>query len=340
LRIEDFDYALPSELIAQEPLTKRDQARLMVISRQSGTIVHRRFSDLVEYVDSGDALVINNTRVNEASFSCIKDSTGARIDVLLTSRRSSTVFEALVKNLKRLHTGERCAVTESLSLKLAARTPSGGALVEFSSDPYLDGGFRSIVRVQIPPYIRRFPDDAESYQTVYASVPGSVAAPTAGLHFTEELLGQIADRGGQVVQITLDVGPGTFQPVREERIEEHVMHAERYTLPPETASAINAARSGGHGVVAVGTTVARTLETCVDKDGVVHPGSGETGIYIYPPYAFRSFDHLVTNFHLPKSTLLMLVGAFMTMDLMKKAYSTAVEERYRFFSFGDAMLIL
>lgn len=338
--IQDFDYELPKELIAQTPLEERDKARLMVVDRQAGTISHRLFRDLPGYLKPGDVMVVNNTRVNEASFSCIKDSTGARIEVLLTARRSPTQFQALIKPLKRLHVGETCTVTTDISLKLVARDEHGDATVEFSQDPYGSDAFRSIARVQIPPYIKQFPRDPSFYQTVYAHEPGSVAAPTAGLHFTPELLEQIRKEGIVVQHVTLDVGLGTFQPVRVERIEDHHMHTERFTLPEGTARAINEARRNGRTVTAIGTTVVRTLESCIGADGTVQEGSGETQIYIYPPYTFHGFDHLVTNFHLPKSTLLMLVGAFMGMDLMWKAYHEAIAERYRFFSFGDAMLIL
>lgn len=338
--IQDFDYELPKELIAQTPLEERDKARLMVVDRQAGTISHRLFRDLPGYLKPGDVMVVNNTRVNEASFSCIKDSTGARIEVLLTARRSPTQFQALIKPLKRLHVGETCTVTTDISLKLVARDEHGDAIIEFSQDPYGSDAFRSIARVQIPPYIKQFPRDPSFYQTVYAHEPGSVAAPTAGLHFTPELLEQIRKEGIVIQHVTLDVGLGTFQPVRVERIEDHHMHTERFTLPEGTAVAINEARRNGRTVTAIGTTVVRTLESCIGADGTVQEGSGETQIYIYPPYTFHGFDHLVTNFHLPKSTLLMLVGAFMGMDLMWKAYHEAIAERYRFFSFGDAMLIL
>ena len=340
MNIEDFDYELPKELIAQTPLEKRDLARLMVVDRATGSIEHKLFRDLSGYLHASDVMVINDTRVNEASFDCRKDTTGGRISVLLTARRSPTVFEALVRPLKRLHPGETCTVTSDLKLRLLERNEDGDALLEFSSDPYASPEFASIARVQIPPYIKQFPADPGSYQTVYAQVPGSVAAPTAGLHFTPELLASIVSLGVDVRHVTLDVGLGTFQPVRVDRIEDHHMHTERYTLPADTAEAINAAHARGSAVMAIGTTVVRTLESCVGEDGRIRADSGDTGIFIYPPHVFHGFDHLVTNFHLPKSTLLMLVGAFMGMDLMWQAYDVAIHERYRFFSFGDAMLIL
>lgn len=340
MNIQDFDYKLPDELIAQTPLDQRDLARLMVVDRETGAIEHRLFRDLLLYLHSGDVMVTNDTRVNEASFGCHKDATGASIDILLTGRRSPTRFQALVRPLKRLHVGETCTVTPDVSLCLLERNDDGDAEIEFSCDPYGSEAFRAIAHVQIPPYIKQFPKDPGAYQTVYAREPGSVAAPTAGLHFTPELLRQISSLGVIIKQVTLDVGLGTFQPVRVERVEDHRMHTERFTLPDETANAINAARVRGSSVVAIGTTVARTLESCIEIDGTVHPDSGETGIFIYPPHVFHGFDHLVTNFHLPKSTLLMLVGAYMGMDLMWEAYRQAISERYRFFSFGDAMLIL
>lgn len=340
MNIEDFDYELPKELIAQTPLEQRDLARLMVVDRATGRIEHKLFRDLPGYLRASDVMVINDTRVNEASFNCRKDATGGKISVLLTGRRSPTVFEALVKPLKRLHPGETCTVAADLKLRLLGRNEDGDALLEFSSDPYASPEFASIARVQIPPYIKQFPADPGSYQTVYAEVPGSVAAPTAGLHFTPELLAEIVSLGVDVRHVTLDVGLGTFQPVRVDRIEDHHMHTERFTLPADTAEAINAAHARGSAVMAIGTTVVRTLESCVDQGGLIRADSGDTGIFIYPPHVFHGFDHLVTNFHLPKSTLLMLVGAFMGMDLMWHAYDLAIRERYRFFSFGDAMLIL
>ena len=340
VNIRDFDYELPEGLIAQTPLEQRDLARLMVVDRAAGTIEHGVFRDLLSYLHPHDVVVVNDTRVNEASFSCRKDSTGATIDVLLTGRRSPTRFQALVRPLKRLHTGEACTVTSDVSLRLLERNDDGDAMLEFSRDPYTSEEFRAIARVQIPPYIKQFPDDPGAYQTVYAREPGSVAAPTAGLHFTAELLDDVRDLGVGIEHVTLDVGLGTFQPVRVECVEDHHMHTERFSLPEETAKAVNAARANHAAVTAIGTTVARTLESCVNPDGTVRADSGETGIFIYPPHEFHGFDHLVTNFHLPKSTLLMLVGAFMGMDLMWTAYREAIREQYRFFSFGDAMLIL
>ncbi|MHB8072089.1 MAG: tRNA preQ1(34) S-adenosylmethionine ribosyltransferase-isomerase QueA [Candidatus Cryosericum sp.] len=340
MNIRDFDYELPEGLIAQTPLEQRDLARLMVIDRAAGTIEHRQFRDFLSYLHANDVMVVNNTRVNEASFSCRKDATGANIDVLLTGRHSPTRFQALVRPLKRLHVGETCTATPDVSLRLLERNDAGDAEIEFSCDPYASEAFRAIARVQIPPYIKQFPKDPGAYQTVYAREPGSVAAPTAGLHFTPELLGDISGLGVNIEHVTLDVGLGTFQPVRVETIEDHHMHTERFTLPEQTAHAINAARAHGSPVIAIGTTVARTLESCIEADGSLRPDTGETGIFIYPPHVFHGFDHLVTNFHLPKSTLLMLVGAFMGMDLMWEAYRQAIAERYRFFSFGDAMLII
>jgi S-adenosylmethionine:tRNA ribosyltransferase-isomerase len=340
VNIRDFDYELPQGLIAQTPLDQRDLARLMVVDRATGTIEHRLFRDLLSYLHPHDVMVVNDTRVNEASFTCHKDATGATLDVLLTARKSPTRFMALIRPLKRLHAGETCTVTSDVSLRLLDRNDDGDATVEFSRDPYASDEFRAKARVQIPPYIKQFPDDPGAYQTVYAREPGSVAAPTAGLHFTRELLARIQDFGVGIEHVTLDVGLGTFQPVRVERIEDHHMHTERFTLPEETAAAVNAARANHAAVTAIGTTVARTLESCINGDGTVRADSGETSIFIYPPHEFHGFDHLVTNFHLPKSTLLMLVGAFMGMDLMGTAYREAIGQQYRFFSFGDAMLIL
>lgn len=340
MNIRDFDYELPQGLIAQTPLEQRDLARLMVVDRATGAVEHRMFRDLLSYLRPHDVVIVNDTRVNEASFSCRKNSTGAVIDVLLIGRRSPTRFQALVRPLKHLHVGETCTVTSDVSLRLLERNDDGDAMVEFSRDPYASEEFRTIARVQIPPYIKQFPRDPGAYQTVYAREPGSVAAPTAGLHFTLELLDNVRALGVDIEHVTLDVGLGTFQPVRVDTVEEHHMHTERFTLPEETAKAVNAARTSCAAVTAIGTTVARTLESCINPDGTVRADSGETGIFIYPPHVFHGFDHLVTNFHLPKSTLLMLVGAFMGMDLMRTAYREAIRDQYRFFSFGDAMLIL
>lgn len=340
VNIRDFDYELPQGLIAQTPLEQRDLARLMVVDRASGSIEHKLFRDLSFFLHPHDVVVINNTRVDEASFSCRKDSTGATIDVLLTGRRSPTRFQALVRPLKRLHIGETCTVTSDVSLQLVERNSDGDAMLEFSRDPYTSKEFQAKARVQIPPYIKEFPHDPGAYQTVYAREPGSVAAPTAGLHFTSALLESVRSLGVDVEHVTLDVGLGTFQPVRVDTIEDHHMHTERFTLPENTARAVNTARGNHASVTAIGTTVARTLESCINPDGTVRADSGETAIFIYPPHVFHGFDHLVTNFHLPKSTLLMLVGAFMGMDLMWTAYHEAIREQYRFFSFGDAMIIL
>ena len=339
MNIRDFNYELPQGLIAQAPLEQRDLARLMVVDRTTGAIEHALFRDLPSYLRPHDVMVVNDTRVNEASFSCRKDGTGASIDVLLTKRCSPTRFQALVKPLKRLHVGETCTVTSDVSMRLLERNDDGGAMLEFSHDPYAHDKFRALARVQIPPYIKQFPDDPGAYQTVYAREPGSVAAPTAGLHFTPELLARIRDLGIDIQHVTLDVGLATFQPVRAEFVAEHKMLEEWYSISPAVAHDINVAKTEGRPVTAVGTTVVRTLESAW-HDGNVHPGRHATSLFIYPGFEFHVVDRLLTNFHLPKSTLLMLVSAFAGHDLIMRDYKEAVHERYRFFSYGDCMLIV
>ncbi|MDN5347879.1 MAG: S-adenosylmethionine:tRNA ribosyltransferase-isomerase [Clostridia bacterium] len=343
MRLEEFDYYLPPELIAQEPLEPRDASRLLILHRSGGQIEHRHFYDLPAYLRPGDVLVVNNTRVIPARLHGYKETTGAKIEVLLLKEVGLRRWEVLARPARRLPVGARVIFGQGeLVGEVLAPTPAGGRLLQF----YCPGGddFRTVLgklgQVPLPPYIRRPLERAERYQTVYARQEGSAAAPTAGLHFTPELLAGIREQGVQVVELLLHVGLDTFRPVKEENIEEHRMHSEYYAVEPGAAAAINKARAAGGRVIAVGTTVVRTLETVAGPDGKVHAGSGWTDLFIYPGYRFKAVDCLITNFHLPKSTLLMLVCAFAGREKVLEAYREAIKQRYRFFSFGDAMLII
>lgn len=339
MRVDDFDYALPPELIAQVPVEPRDHSRLLVLHRQSGTVEHRHFFDLPQYLRPGDVLVINETRVIPARLYGRKE-TGARVEALLLRPMSDRQWEALVRPGRRLQPGTRVIFSDELSAVVADILPGGNRLLEFE----YHGDFAALLdrlgRVPLPPYITAELTDPERYQTVYGRERGSAAAPTAGLHFTPDLLERIAAQGVDIARLTLHVGIGTFRPVKVERVEDHEMHQEHYSVSPAAAERINAARARGGRVVAVGTTSVRTLETLADERGTIHAGEGWTGIYIYPGYRYRAVDVMITNFHLPKSTLLMLVSAFAGRERVMAAYAEAIAQRYRFFSFGDAMLIV
>lgn len=339
MRVDDFDYALPPELIAQVPVEPRDHSRLLVLHRQSGTVEHRHFFDLPQYLRPGDVLVINETRVIPARLYGRKE-TGARVEALLLRPMSDRQWEALVRPGRRLQPGTRVIFSDELSAVVADILPGGNRLLEFE----YHGDFAALLdrlgRVPLPPYITAELTDPERYQTVYGRERGSAAAPTAGLHFTPDLLERIAAQGVDIARLTLHVGIGTFRPVKVERVEDHEMHQEYYSASPAATERINAARARGGRVVAVGTTSVRTLETLADERGTIHAGEGWTGIYIYPGYRYRAVDVMITNFHLPKSTLLMLVSAFAGRERVMAAYAEAIAQRYRFFSFGDAMLIV
>lgn len=339
MRVDDFDYALPPELIAQVPVEPRDHSRLLVLHRQSGTVEHRHFFDLPQYLRPGDVLVINETRVIPARLYGRKE-TGARVEALLLRPMSDRQWEALVRPGRRLQPGTRVIFSDELSAVVADILPGGNRLLEFE----YHGDFAALLdrlgRVPLPPYITAELTDPERYQTVYGRERGSAAAPTAGLHFTPDLLERIGAQGVDIARLTLHVGIGTFRPVKVERVEDHEMHQEHYSVSPAAAERINAARARGGRVVAVGTTSVRTLETLADERGTIHAGEGWTGIYIYPGYRYRAVDVMITNFHLPKSTLLMLVSAFAGRERVMAAYAEAIAQRYRFFSFGDAMLIV
>ncbi|HRZ87147.1 MAG TPA: tRNA preQ1(34) S-adenosylmethionine ribosyltransferase-isomerase QueA [bacterium] len=346
--LSDFDYELPEALIAQEPAERREQSRLMVVSRTTGDIIHESFARIGRYLSAGDCIVVNDTKVIPARLTGRKESLstgGAKIELFLLKERSRGVWEALIRPAKRVAAGGRILFAGG---ELAARVeevlPDGARLVTFDKpvERYLD----AIGQVPLPPYIRRSLNDPRSahdrerYQTVYAKRPGAVAAPTAGLHFSESLIGELGRAGVGHVAVTLHVGYGTFKPVEARDIRDHRIHTEAYDVSPQAAAAINAARASGGRLCAVGTTAARVLETVADSAGAVCARSGETGIFIYPPYRFKAVDMLLTNFHLPRSSLLMMVSAFAGHGLIRRAYREAVEQQYRFFSYGDAMLIV
>ena len=342
LSTHDFYFDLPEELIAQTPLVQRDSSRMLVLDRHNGSLSHRHFSDILSYLRPEDVLVVNSSRVIPARL-LGKNPNGSPIELLLLRAHSEGVFETLVRPGKRAKEGATFCFGGILNAKIEEVLPDGNRLVSFTYPE----AYRSIYEVleavgqmPLPPYITEKLSDKERYQTVYAKERGSAAAPTAGLHFTEELIKRVKEQGTAFAEVTLHVGLGTFRPVKVERITEHLMHEEHFHIEKETADLINARRAAGGRVIAVGTTACRVLESVTDENGIVHPMSGETGIFIYPGYRFRAIDGLITNFHLPESTLIMLVSALAGRENVLNAYREAVEQRYRFFSFGDCMLIV
>lgn len=335
--VTDFDYDLPQELIAQHPMEPRDHSRLLVVDKKTGEIEHKHFYDLVNYLKPGDVLVFNDTRVIPARLHGTKD-TGAHVEVFLLTRRDATDWEVLVRPGKKLQVGAKINFSDELSCEVIEHTDFGGRVVRFKYDGIFEEILDRLGETPLPPYITAPLEDKERYQTVYNRERGSAAAPTAGLHFTKELLQKIKDIGCEEVFVTLHVGLGTFRPVSEAKIEDHKMHKEFYTVSQEAADAVNKAKAEERRIIAVGTTAVRTLEAA-GADGQLHAGSSWTNIFIYPGYKFRLVDDLVTNFHLPQSTLLMLVSTLSTREIMLQTYKKAVEEKYRFFSFGDAMFI-
>lgn len=335
--VTDFDYDLPQELIAQHPMEPRDHSRLLVVDKKTGEIEHKHFYDLVNYLKPGDVLVFNDTRVIPARLHGTKD-TGAHVEVFLLTRRDATDWEVLVRPGKKLQVGAKINFSDELSCEVIEHTDFGGRVVRFKYDGIFEEILDRLGETPLPPYITAPLEDKERYQTVYNRERGSAAAPTAGLHFTKELLQKIKDIGCEEVFVTLHVGLGTFRPVSEAKIEDHKMHKEFYTVSQEATDAVNKAKAEGRRIIAVGTTAVRTLEAA-GADGQLHAGSSWTNIFIYPGYKFRLVDDLVTNFHLPQSTLLMLVSTLSTREIMLQTYKKAVEEKYRFFSFGDAMFI-
>ncbi len=339
--LHDFYYDLPKELIAQDPLLKRSDSRLMVIDRKNDTISHKKFSDMIEYLNEGDCLVLNDTKVIPARLFGVKEDTGAAVEVLLLKNKGDNVWEALVKPGKKMKVGANVSFGDGiLKGEVTDVVEDGNRLIKFSYDGIWEEILDKIGQMPLPPYITHSLADKDRYQTVYAKYSGSAAAPTAGLHFTDELLERIEAKKVNIAKLTLHVGLGTFRPVKVEKIEEHHMHSEYYHISEEAAETINNAKKNGGRIISVGTTSTRTMESAADENGHINPGSGWTDIFIYPGYRFKIVDSLITNFHLPESTLIMLVSAFYDREKVLEAYKTAVEERYRFFSFGDAMFLL
>lgn len=340
LHTKDFDFDLPQELIAQTPIEPRDASRLMVLNKRTGAVEHRHFYDIVEYLNPGDCLVLNNSRVLPARIYGIKKDTGAHVEFLLLKNCGNNVWEALAGPGKRAKVGAVFSFEGSaMTCEVIEVKPDGNRMIRFHCDGNFFAELDKIGQMPLPPYIKEKLRDKERYQTVYSKEEGSAAAPTAGLHFTPELLAEIRAKGVKVVEVTLHVGLGTFRPVSEEEIEDHHMHTEWYCVEEEAAAAINEARAAGHRVVAVGTTSCRTLEAVWARYGKIQPCSGNTDIFLYPGVELHAIDALITNFHLPESTLIMLIAAFYGYDKTMEAYRVAVAQRYRFFSFGDAMLI-
>ncbi len=341
MNLHDFYYDLPQELIAQDPLEERSSSRLLVLNRETGEREHRIFRDIVEYLRPGDCLVVNDTKVIPARLMGEKEGTGAGIEVLLLKRKEGNVWETLVKPGKKARPGARILFGGGLLKgEVVDVVEDGNRLIRFEYEGIFEEILDQLGQMPLPPYITHQLKDKNRYQTVYAKHDGSAAAPTAGLHFTPELLRRIEEMGVHIAHVTLHVGLGTFRPVKVENIQEHHMHSEYYVVEEDQAELINRTKAQGGRVIAVGTTSCRTLESASSEEGVLKAGSGWTDIFIYPGYRFRMIDALITNFHLPESTLMMLVSAFAGRDQIMAAYEEAVKERYRFFSFGDAMLII
>lgn len=340
-KLKDFYYELPHELIAQDPLLKRSDSRLMVLNREDDSIIHRHFSDILDYIHEGDCLVINDTKVIPARLIGVKEGTGASIEVLLLKRLDDTRWETLVKPGKKAKPGTVISFGDGkLVGTVTDIVEEGNRIIEFRFGGIFEEILDELGQMPLPPYITHTLADKDRYQTVYAVNTGSAAAPTAGLHFTEELLLSVRKKGINIARVTLHVGLGTFRPVKVENISEHHMHSEFFVIDENAANLINKTKQNGGKIISVGTTSTRTLETAADENGYVKPCSGWTDIFIYPGYKFKVVDRLITNFHLPESTLLMLVSAFYDREKVLDAYKAAVEEKYRFFSFGDAMMIL
>ena len=338
--VKDFYFDLPQELIAQDPLEDRSSSRLLVLDKNTGAIEHRVFKDIVNYLRPGDCLVINDTKVIPARLFGVKKDTGAKIELLLLKRRENDIWETLVKPGKKAKPGTVIDFGDGLLTGTVLETvDDGNRLIQFSYEGIFEEILDQLGQMPLPPYITHQLKDKNRYQTVYAVHEGSAAAPTAGLHFTKELLKQIEDMGVKIAHVTLHVGLGTFRPVKVEDVTQHHMHSEYYQVTQEAADIINDTKNRGGRVIAVGTTSTRTLESVADEDGTMHAAGGWTEIFIYPGYKFKCIDALITNFHLPESTLLMLVSALAGKEHIMHAYETAVQERYRFFSFGDAMFI-
>ena len=340
MKTSDFYYDLPQELIAQDPLEDRSSSRLMVLDKKTGSVEHKIFRDIIDYLNPGDCLVVNNTKVIPARLLGVKEDTGAHIEVLLLKRKADNVWETLVKPGKKARPGTRINFGDGLlKAEVIDVVDEGNRLIRFEFDGIFEEILDQLGQMPLPPYITHQLKDKNRYQTVYAKHEGSAAAPTAGLHFTPELLEQIRAKGVKLAHVTLHVGLGTFRPVKVDDVTRHHMHSEFYMVEEDQAKLINDTKAAGGRVICVGTTSCRTLESATDENGILKAGSGWTEIFIYPGYHFKIMDALITNFHLPESTLLMLVSAFADKETIMKAYEKAVRERYRFFSFGDAMFI-
>lgn len=341
MKTSDFYYDLPEELIAQDPLEDRTASRLLVLDRGTGAVEHKIFSDVIDYLNKGDCLVINNTRVIPARLIGEKEGAGGKVEVLLLKRRANDVWETLVKPGKKLKPGAKITFGDGrLRAEVLEVVEEGNRLVKFYYEGIFEEILDSLGEMPLPPYITHKLEDKEMYQTVYAKFDGSAAAPTAGLHFTKELLNKIEEKGIKLASITLHVGLGTFRPVKVDDVNNHHMHTEWYEVNAEAAEIINETKRNGGRVICVGTTSCRTIESVADENGYMKAKTGETDIFIYPGYKFKVMDGLITNFHLPESTLVMLVSAFAGKENVLAAYETAVKERYRFFSFGDAMILI
>ena len=340
MKTSDFNFDLPQELIAQDPLEDRSSSRLMVLNKESGEIAHRIFHDITEYLHPGDCLVINDTKVIPARLIGTKEDTGAHIEILLLKRKENDVWETLVKPGKKARPGARISFGDGLLVgEVMEVVEEGNRLIHFEYDGIFEEILDQLGQMPLPPYITHQLQDKDRYNTVYAAHSGSAAAPTAGLHFTPELLKEIEEKGVDIARVTLHVGLGTFRPVKVDDVENHHMHSEFYMIDEEAAEKINRAKENGRKVICVGTTSCRTIESAADENGKLKACSGWTEIFIYPGYKFKAIDGLITNFHLPESTLVMLVSALAGREHVLAAYEEAVKEKYRFFSFGDAMLI-
>ena len=340
MKVSDFNYNLPKELIAQVPIKNRDQSRLMVLDRKNKTIENKIFKDIIDYLEPGDCLVRNNTKVIPARLYGVKEETGANVEFLLLKRIEGDIWEVMVKPGKKLMPGARVNFGNgALKAEILEKLDGGNRKVKFEYSGIFNEILNEIGLMPLPPYIHEKLKEKDRYQTVYAKYEGSAAAPTAGLHFTDKLFEKLKEKGVEVANVTLHVGIGTFRPVKVENIEEHDMHSEHFYIKAEDAEKINKAKKEGHRVIAVGTTSCRVLESIADENGYVKEVEGDTSIFIYPGYKFKCLDALITNFHLPESTLIMLVSALAGKDFIMQAYEKAVKEQYKFFSFGDAMFI-
>ncbi len=341
MNVSDFNYELPKELIAQDPLEKRSESRLMVLDKETGEVTHKHFYDISEYINEGDCLVINNTRVIPARLYGSKEGTDAAIEILLLKRIDADTWECLTRPGKKARVGARINFGNGLLVgEIVDIVEEGNRLIRFEYDGIFEEILDKLGEMPLPPYITHKLKDKNRYQTVYAKYDGSAAAPTAGLHFTPELMQELRDKGIRIAEVTLHVGLGTFRPVKVENVLEHHMHSEYYEINKEACDIINSTKENGGKVISVGTTSTRTIESAADEDGHLTPKKGNTDIFIYPGYDFKVIDSLITNFHLPESTLIMLVSALAGRENVLSAYEEAVKEKYRFFSFGDAMLIM